>query len=356
MTIDELRKRKQELARQKYELECQPPDKRDALALAIVSEELWDILEQIKALTPSAKAGKAKRAATPGYGFVLDRQQFLNWQARENSLDDVISQGHVRLREETLRALDRLPPRQREVLELEMTTPGCSPMERAQSLGIARGSLYNRTYIAKKNLRAESQKALEIARLLDGKRILDLSEAGIMKAVLLAITPSQAAYFYLYYSEGMSAPKISKLTGVRRSTVTTEISRALRRIDILLNGRDVILEHPEALDILGYTAYCELHTHPELAQENSFVPEPYNRWGRQDPTPPRRPPYKCTIHAQVFRRRISPDTPPGKLRAALMGHGEEIIPALTDVFAFCQYRLEQNIEPPPSFVGAENDN
>jgi len=55
MTIDELRKRKRELALKKYELECQPPDERDALALAIVSEEFWDVLEQLKAVDPPSQ-------------------------------------------------------------------------------------------------------------------------------------------------------------------------------------------------------------------------------------------------------------------------------------------------------------
>lgn len=352
MTIDELRKRKQELSQRKYELEALPQEKRDALALAIVSEELWDVLEQIKALTPSAKAGKVKREAAPGCGFVLDRQQFRNWQVGENSLDEGIPQGHTRLhtqlRKEMLCALDRLPPGQREALKMEidmdMKLMGCAPKKCAENLGISRKNYYQRYYRAKKSLQAESEKALEITRLLDGRRTLDLTEAGVMKAVLTAITPRQAAYFYLYYSEGMDASKISKLTGVHRVAVSTGTARALRRLDVLLNGRDVILEHPEALDTLGYTAYCELRDRPELAQANSSAPNHCSRWKRQELTPPKRVPYKCTIHVRVFQRKLSPDTPPGKLRAALMEHGEEILPALTAVFAFCQRKFEQGIE------------
>lgn len=332
---------------------CLPQDKRDALALAIISEELWDVLEQIKALTPSAKAGKAKRTVDTGYaGLVLDRQQFRNWQAEEASPGDDIPQGsarlHTQLRKEMLCALHRLPPRQREVLKLEidmdMKMMGCSPKKCAEKLGIDTKRYYLISYRATKSLRAESEKALEITRLLDGRRTLDLTEAGVMKAVLQAITPRQAAYFYLYYSEGLDASKISKLTGVHRASVSTGIARALRRLDVLLNGRDVILEHPEALDTLGYSTYRELRDHPEPVQASSSAPKRCDRWKRPELAPPKRVPYRCTLHVRVFQRKLSPDTPPGKLRAALMEHGEEILPALAEVFAFCQHKFERNME------------
>lgn len=209
MTIDELRKRKRELALKKYELECQPPDERDALALAIVSEEFWDVLEQLKAIDPPSQPRKQKTTVTPGYDFVLNRQQFLKWQAEEQSFDEVIAQGHAQLRNETVCALDRLPPRQREVLELKLA--GCSAGENARILGIARSSFYNRSYAAQRNVRIEAKKALAINRLLDGKRVLDLTDSNVIRTVLRAMTPSQAAYFYLYYSDGLSTPQIAKL-------------------------------------------------------------------------------------------------------------------------------------------------
>jgi len=154
MTIEELRKRKRELALKKYELECQPPDERDALALAIVSEEFWDVLEQLKAIDPPSRPRKRKTTVTPGYDFVLNRQQFLKWQAEEQSLDEVITQGHDELRDRMLQALHRLTPCQREVLEIQLA--GRSIAESAQALGVSRKTISLRTYHAKKKFTGRS--------------------------------------------------------------------------------------------------------------------------------------------------------------------------------------------------------
>jgi len=168
-----------------------------------------------------------------------------------------------------------------------------------------------------------------------------------MKAVLPVMTPTQAAYFYLYLSEGMSSSEIGKLLNCHNSNAFTEVSRALRKIDVLLDGQDVLLEHPEALDELGYQAYCALCAHPELIPAERFSPMNYSRRGRKEPTPPKRVPYRSSIHVQVCKRRRKPGEPPGKLRAALMERGGDMLPALTAVFSFCQHRFDRHMEVLP---------
>jgi len=180
---------------------------------------------------------------------------------------------------------------------------GCSAGENARILGMARSSFYNRSYAAQRNVRIEAKKALAINRLLDGKRVLDLTDSNVIRTILRAMTPSQAAYFYLYYSEGLSTPQIAKLCGLNRSTVISGVSRALKNIDILLRGQDVLLQHPEALNEPSYKVYCELRAHPEIVQLITPSPKPCNCRDQRDPTPPCRNPYKCTIHVRVSRRK-----------------------------------------------------
>lgn len=351
MTIDKLRKRKQELAQKKQELECQPQSGERALLLEIVQEELMDINAQLRTLA-SHKCHAARRVdAKPAS---VDRQQFLNWRREDLSFDDEIEQAHIQLRKETVHALTRITPRQREVLEQKLS--GRSPSETAQALGIAKGTVTSLASTAKKNVRVETERALAMNRLLAGRRVLDMMETGIMEAVLLAMTPTQAGYFYLYYSEGLSNPEIARLIGCDRTAVYVPVARALRNIDVLLDGQDVLLKHPEALDELGYQAYRELCAHPELAQADISPLKQYSRRSRIDPSPPSRAPYKWTIHVQVCKRRIPPGAPPGKLRAALMECKGDLFQALVTIFSVCRYKFEQHMEiPSPSKEGGAND-
>lgn len=189
-------------------------------------------------------------------------------------------------------------------------------------------------------MRRETESALARKRLLNKGPVLDLTNEEVLQAVLLALSPTQAAYFYLYYSEGLSCPQIVKQTGFHRSTILTEVYLALRKIDALLDGQDVLLLHPEALDEPGYKAYCELTARPELVQVNS-LPRLYCRRGRQDTSPPRSIPQKWTFHVQICERRMAPGTPPGRLRAALMERDEDMFQTLTAVFSVCRYKFEQ---------------
>ena len=87
MTIDELKARKRELmARKKYELELQERGEGDNMALFMVNEELLDVNAQLRALAPAGKRpkfGRRGRTVHASYGdrgapLVSDRQQFID--------------------------------------------------------------------------------------------------------------------------------------------------------------------------------------------------------------------------------------------------------------------------------------
>jgi len=336
MTIDELRKRKRELVQKKQELECMPQSGENDLLLEILSEELLDVNAQIRTLS-SHKCHTPRRV--DAHSVTVDRQQFINWWSEDQSFDDEIEQAHDLLRNETIRALERLPPRQREALELRLA--GKTRGQIAPVLNIANESVTSLITRAKKSVRRETEDALARRRLLDKGPVLDLADAHVMEAVLLALSPAQAAYFYLYYSEGLSCPQIVKQIGYHHDTIMNEVYLGLRKLDMLLDGQDVLLLHPEALDEPGYKAYCALNTCPKLAQADISLPRMYCRRGRSDASPPRHIPHKWTLHVQISKRKMPPGTPPGKLRTALMGSGEDMLQELKTVFSVCRLQLER---------------
>lgn len=336
MTINELRRRKQELIQKKRELESLPRNGENGLLFEIVNEELLDVNAQLRTLASHKCFAPRCVDAHPA---TVDRQQFLNWRSEDQSFDDEIAQAHALLRNETARALDRLTPRQREALELRLA--GRTRSQIAPLLDITDESVTGLITRAKKNVRRETEDALARKQLLDKGPVLDLADADVMEAVLLVLSPAQAAYFYLYYSEGLSCPQIVKQVGCNRDTVMSEVYLGLRKLDMLLDGQDVLLLHPEALDGLGYKAYCELSDCPELTQADISLPRMYRRWGRNDISPPRRIPHKWTLHVQVCRRKVPPGTPPGKLRASLMENGKDMVRELKTVFAVCRHQFEQ---------------
>ena len=86
MTIDELKARKRELmARKKYELELQERGEGDNFALFMVNEELLDVNAQLRAIVPAGKGvhfGRKGRASSSLDAYAQnsgDRQQFIKW-------------------------------------------------------------------------------------------------------------------------------------------------------------------------------------------------------------------------------------------------------------------------------------
>lgn len=272
MTIDQLRIRKQELqARLKYELELQSRGERTELDLFIAREELNDVNEHLRALTIGIrKPARHSDAAS----YTKDRQQYLNWRREDTALDDEIDDYHARMRRAAVKGLDKLRPRQREMLELFLSGRNVTAI--AADLGVNKSTVCRNLARAKRRLREETERAMDEDRLLGDSLTVDLREPAVARMVLLALTPMQAVYFYLRYSEGLPMSEIAALTGTNRSTVSRTVRRALQHVDVLLGGQEAVLEHPEALGELAYQAYCRLVGHPEL----SLPSPPERKWLR----------------------------------------------------------------------------
>lgn len=315
--IEALRARKRELlARKKYELELQTRGEGDNLALFMVNEELLDVNDQLRALTVGRRRSGGQTAAAD---YTKDRRQYLNWRQEDAALDGEIDEGRARMRAAAVRGLDLLTPRQRELLELYLA--GRNIPQIAEDLGVNKSTVSRTIALAKKKLREETERAMTEARLRGEESLVDLADPAAMKAVLLALTPKQTVYFYLYYSEYLSLRKIGELTGTNHAAICRTLRRALRNIGILLGGQEVVLEHPEALDELAYQAFCQLDLHPELVPEGVRIPrvvQPRKRTerGKQSHIPTLE---DVSVRVRRPRKRRKP---PGKLLSALLARRE----------------------------------
>ena len=273
MTIDELRARKRELlARKKYELDLQARGEGDNLALFMVNEELLDVNDQLKALTVG------RRDCGPP------------------TLDGEIDEGRARLTAAAVHGLELLTPRQRELLELYLS--GRNIPQIAGDLGVNKSTVSRSIALAKKKLREETERAMTEAKLRGDSARVDLMDPRALRAVMLAMTPKQ--------------------------TVST-----------LLGGQDAILEHPEALDELAYQAYCELDLHPEFVPEGVQMPQAAAPRKRREQKGPSRVPAMADISVLV-RGRYSRKKrkPPGKLLSALLTRRED--PAKGSMFQWLE--------------------
>lgn len=316
MTIDELRARKRELlARKKYELDLQAAGQGDNLSLFMVNEELMDVSAQLRALSPSHRVGTRRVSGA----WAADRRQYEEWRRAETTLDEEISEGRALMRRAAVRGLEKLPPRQREMLELLRS--GLSQEEIAGRLGVKKATVSRTLARAKRNVRRETERACRAAQLRAGAVNVDLAAPFAAKAVLSALTPKQTVYFYLYFSEWLNLREIGALVGKDHTVILRALARALRNIGAALGGREVILENPEALDELAYRIYCDMAAHPELLPEG--VPRPIVYTARYPPKdrrscPPSSPP-PASLRGLPVRVLGRPQgkKPPGKLLAAL---------------------------------------
>lgn len=314
MTIDELRTRKRELlARKKYEMDLQARGEGDNLALFMVNEELLDINDQLRTLT----IGRRKSGGNTPADFAKDRQHYLNWRRENTALDDEIDDHHARMRRAAVNGLNDLTPRQRQVLEMYLAGKNMPTI--AAELGVNRSTVSRTIASAKKELRKETERAMEEHKLLVDGPLVDLRDPAAAKAVFLALTPKQTVYFYLYYSECLTFRTIEELTGTDHASIVRTVRRALRNLDKLLGGRNTVLEHPEALDELGYQAYCRLEDHPELLPEHMPTLVPYCPPEKRNTYAGGSPPSMSSLSVLVQRVwRGDVAKPPGKLLSALL--------------------------------------
>lgn len=319
-TLEALQARKRELlAQKKHELERQARGEENNLAFYIINEELLDVSAHIKALVGSGprRGGNISvdMALFPGANF-QDSQQYRNWWREDQSLDDEIDEGRAQLKAAMVRGLDRITPRQREVLELYFS--GKNIPKIAADLGLNRSTVSRTIARAKENLRGETERAVTAERLWGASARVDLRDPTAMNTLLLGLTTKQAGYFYLYYSEGLTLHHIGELTGTTKSTVSLTIRRGRQNIETLFCGRSTVLEHPEALDAPAYRLYCELENHPELMPEDGMTEPPLaSRTGK-----PRRAVLAARdVSPQICQR--DPGEPRGKLLSALLACREE---------------------------------
>ena len=116
MTIDELRSRHRELlARKKEELALQAEGRGDNMALFMVQEELLEVNAQLRALTPQRRVG-TRRVSHSDY--LPDRQQYIDWDRENQSLDDEIEDGRQAMLKAVTRSWEILTPKQRQIMEL----------------------------------------------------------------------------------------------------------------------------------------------------------------------------------------------------------------------------------------------
>lgn len=260
MTIEELRNRHRELlARRKEELALQAEGRGDNLALFMVQEELLDVRAQIRALTPQRRVG-SKCGTGIASQIASDKQQFINWREENQSLNEDIDQSHQSMLKAVSQSWDILTPRQREVMELAQS--GIAHEQIAIRLGINQTTVSRTLGRAKRSMREEAERALQEQHL--DARHLDMADPNTAKVVLSALTPKQAVYLYLYYSEWMSLREISGLTGTDYSSIYRTIQRALRNIGSVLGYQEAVLENMDALDDLAYQLYSEIQDQDDI--------------------------------------------------------------------------------------------
>lgn len=260
MTSDELRERKRELmARKKYELELQEQGKGDNFALFMVNEELLDVNAKLRALAPAGKGAKfGRKGRTRNTDFDSrfnsgDRQQFIDWARRDD--EDAASGARAELRRMLRDGLDSVSKRQREMLLLY--ADGLKVTEIAQRLGVHKSTVSRTLIRAKKIIARVTEAQQEIERLRDGNQ-LDMSDPEVAKLLMGTLTAHQAVCFYLYYSEWLSIRQIGQLLHIHHSTICRTIQRAVTRINDVLGDAVEVLDDIEGLDEVVFAIYCDL--------------------------------------------------------------------------------------------------
>lgn len=260
MTIEELRDRKKELmARKKYELELQERGEGDNFALFMVNEELLDVNAQLRALAPAGTRrpvfGRGGRTVHDSYGdggkpVVSDQQQFIEW-ARSDAEEDATA-ARTELRRMLRQELSSITGRQRQILFLY--ADGLRVIDIARQLHVDPSTVSRTLQRAKKNISRIMDARMALDKLQDESQ-LDMSDPEVVKLLMGAMTAHQAVCFYLYYSEWLSFRQIGELLDVSHSTICRTIQRAVARINDVLGGKVAILDNIEGMDDVVFAIY-----------------------------------------------------------------------------------------------------
>lgn len=350
MTIDELMNREKELETQeKCELELRASGIENGLSVQRIGQELLEIKAQIRDMASMSLTKEDGQDVMSAVNYFIAKQKVFKLPPSGRPLDAKSAGTYAELREEIAAAFRRLPAQQRGAMYLSLK--GYSLREAAKVFNCAKGTMRFRVNAAKKKVLSEAELNMTRRRLLAGGPILDMRNPDVLDTILMVLTPTQAACFYLYYSENLAFRTIGAAIGCNANAPFSSILQALQIIDILLGEQDVILEHPEVLDERGYAVYRELCTRPELIQAAASQPRPHFRQGRECLIPPGRAVTMDTVHVHVWRQtnqrwrvqRNTPEVPHGRLLAALMKDGKDLFEELKTVFSVCRYMIEQRM-------------
>ena len=260
MTIDELKARKRELMdRKKYELELQERGEGDNFALFMVNEELLDVNAQLRAIVPTGKRvhfGRKGRASSSLDAYAQnsgDRQQFIKWARAD--VDDAAEEARAELRKMLHGGMKSVTGRQREILLLY--ADGLTETAIGAKLGVHKSTVCRTLKRAKKNVASVVETQQKVEALRDGNR-LDMTDPGVVKLLMGALTTHQATCFYLYYAEWLTIRQIGGLLNVDHSTICRTIKRAVARLNDVLGGVVDILDNIEGMDDVLFVIYCGL--------------------------------------------------------------------------------------------------
>lgn len=260
MTMDELKARKRELmARKKYELELQERGEGDNFALFMVNEELLDVNAQLRAIVPAGKRvhfGRKGRASSSLDAYAQnsgDRQQFIKWARAD--VDDAAEEARAELRKMLHGGMKSVTGRQREILLLY--ADGLTETAIGAKLGVHKSTVCRTLKRAKKNVASVVETQQKVEALRDGNR-LDMTDPGVVKLLMGALTTHQATCFYLYYAEWLTIRQIGGLLNVDHSTISRTIKRAVARLNDVLGGVVDILDNIEGMDDVLFVIYCGL--------------------------------------------------------------------------------------------------
>lgn len=257
LTIEQLRSKKKELmARKRYELEQQMAGHGDSVAIFEINEELNDVKAALRALAPGHSVGRASVPERSQYGVI--RQQFQNWDRENNSHDEEIEEGRALMRRAVVESLEELPECQRKYLL--MFQSGLNYAQIAKECGVNKSTVSRCISAAKKKCRLKTEIAVQAKRAKESG-VIDMADPVTARAALMAMTATQVVYLYLYFGEWLSTPQIASLIGRDRSTVSRCIHRALDNVSSILGYQQATLVNMGFLDELAYGMYVEIQDH-----------------------------------------------------------------------------------------------